>query len=295
MLIHTIKTASQASCESSGTVATESERKQAEKKLSDLRLMNRSHIVLELWCSVEPGKVKQPLAMHVAIFEKPSIFMLEQAPTKGYSNSSSQVERRASYFRYYEPEQRNRFLPKSAGRLVKMLEGTVQEMTDIEHQSVAICSGSTISKLLKFMWEVAGTRQQRLLLATSYCLGFLNSLVASLQQHYEQSVLINTIASVAGKPGDSSSVGLVVLRLGLLRTWSTLMKRLEWKLEAAAFNGMRKSLSDRLTHQVLSQDIEEVADEDGDDWEVGTFPQNEHLSEMVVLSEVGMSDLPTSV
>ena len=167
--------------------------------------------------------------------------------------------------------------PEDEPELKALIVEIAQESTDLEGKATKQCGESRKEKfanLLAFMWTVVGTRRQRLLLLSSSAFNFVSTLVTSIEQYYQQSVLYTAVTELATKTAGQqtdniSSVrtvgGLkrVVLLLVLLRTWGSLLSKLAWSMREQAYREVRESLAEKLTRHVLAQDLEDVEKSEG--------------------------------
>ena len=250
----------------------------AVKDLDKLRMVNRGLHSMFLFYMLRPAELGAPSEMHVEMWKKPSLFggqaygKLGKAAAE-YESFTGTGIMRGIYF------------PKDTPDVQALLVVLAQKSTDLEAKATAECGESRydrFNKLVKFLWLVIGTRQQRVLLISASALNFTSTLVRELESYYQQSVLYATVTAMASAAmsskgsGGAAAVGTdlanavvsaggsrggllrVIVLITMLKCWGSLLFRFSGSVRGLAHRQIRESLSERVTRHVLAQDLEDV-------------------------------------
>ena len=140
--------------------------------LEKLRMVNRGIHSMFLFFMLYPSELQDPSEMHIEMWKKPSMFGGQAYGKLGKSA--------ARYEPFCHGIMREIYLPKATPGVSALLIALAQKSTDLEAKATKECGESRhdrFNKLVKFLWLVIGTRQQRALLISASALDFMSTLV----------------------------------------------------------------------------------------------------------------------
>ena len=146
--------------------------------------------------SVHPKLVKNCFPLHYEMHCNKSIFAV--------ANEEYQSEKQYLMQYYLQPEAtsptRKEFMfPRNSPGLIKLMQTTAQAATDKLRlaEKANKSKYERLQELLTFLLGIVGSTEQRLLFAASSGLSFFATIAESFYDHYQQSVLVTTIAAMS--------------------------------------------------------------------------------------------------